>query len=224
MVRIYVTCLEEWRKFYSYGNVRSVRSLPGRTLNGFSIPNTWSPNSLLFRFGILLLFSPLIGSAVERLSVVPDKICVQSADTISSLIRSHRELYSLQRIHAFVPYISLVSSVAYLVIIKTQGSKSIVSFAKVTQGISDLRDMASSSNFAGRAANALQKITDLTMTGADPLSESNDNQTQNAAGASYSLGSALGFSAHRIFDVEGAPSSPLFSSFLSWVMTEVREK
>lgn len=76
-------------------------------------------NHLLYHFGILLLFSPLIGLRIESNPVAPGEMCTEAADSISALVRSYRELYGLQRIHTFIPYISLVSSVTYLTIINT---------------------------------------------------------------------------------------------------------
>jgi hypothetical protein len=108
-------------------------------------------------------------------SVIPDQICSQAAEAINSHIGSYRELYSLRRIHAFIPYISLTASVAHVVITERQGSMTSDIFPKITQGISVLEEMASSNVFAGRAADALRqmasrsvlKATDLASTGGD---------------------------------------------------------
>ncbi|KFY99118.1 hypothetical protein V500_01451, partial [Pseudogymnoascus sp. VKM F-4518 (FW-2643)] len=110
---------------------------------------------LLYHFGLLILFGPLIGVRLFDSSVMPDDICSQAADAINSHIWSYRELYSLRRIHAFIPYISLSASVAHLVTARNQSMTS-DSFSKVTQGISSLEEMMPSNAFAGRAADALR--------------------------------------------------------------------
>ncbi|KFY83175.1 hypothetical protein V498_08250, partial [Pseudogymnoascus sp. VKM F-4517 (FW-2822)] len=112
---------------------------------------------LLYHFGLLILFGPLIGVCLLDSSVMPDDICSQAADAINSHIWSYRELYSLRRIHAFIPYISLSASVAHLVTARNQSMTS-DSFSKVTQGISSLEEMMPSNAFAGRAADALRRL------------------------------------------------------------------
>ena len=133
----------------------------------FKYFNRRSSNSLLYHYGVLLLFSPLIGLRLDS-SIEPSEICTQAADAVSSLVYSYRELYSLHRVHSFIPYISLASSIAHLVLARTRGPMASGNLPKVAQGIADLRDMAPSSAFAGHAADALRKIADRSFRGADP--------------------------------------------------------
>ncbi|KFY91582.1 hypothetical protein V500_04589 [Pseudogymnoascus sp. VKM F-4518 (FW-2643)] len=138
---------------------------------------------LLYHFGIIILFGPLIGVRLMDSSVIPNDICSQAADAINSHIWSYRELYSLRRIHAFIPYISLTASVAHLVIARTQGSMTSDTFSNLTRGISYLHEMTPSNAFAGRAADALQSIASRSVTGADTLSSGGENWSYPAESA-----------------------------------------
>jgi hypothetical protein len=108
-----------------------------------------------------------------------------------------------------------------LAITQTQGSITNASFTKVAQGISNLRNIASSNPFAGRAADALQTLTDRMVTGANPLSSGSKDQAQRDGGAMYLFRNTSIISAHQILAREDTPYSSPFSSFLSWVMAEV---
>lgn len=114
-------------------------------------------------------------------------MCTQAADAISSLIRSYHELYSLRRIHAFIPYISLVSSTAHLAIAATQGNMTSIVLAKVSQGISDLRNMAHSSVFACRAADALRSMVDSWFPGPEQSSRGAEDHLHRGEGTMYSI-------------------------------------
>ncbi|KFY94302.1 hypothetical protein V500_03344 [Pseudogymnoascus sp. VKM F-4518 (FW-2643)] len=130
---------------------------------------------LLYHFGLLILFGPLIGMRLSDSSVIPNQVCSQAAKAINSHIGSYRELYSLRRIHAFIPYISLTASVAHIVITRTQRSMTSDTFPKITQGISILENMASSNAFAGRAADALRKLTSRSVMEATDLSRGGED-------------------------------------------------
>jgi hypothetical protein len=150
-------------------------------------------------------------------------ICREASNAVLALIRSHDELYTLRLVHTFVPYISLVSSVAHLTISQTQGSISNVSLAHIAQGISDLRNMAQSNNFAGHAADALQTITNHLFPAAYHLSTSSKDQPQSAKGATYSYKGTQIIPPHHILEEAAASRSSPFSSYLSSVMAEVRD-
>lgn len=83
--------------------------------------------------------------------------------------------------------------------------------------------MALSNTFAGRAANALQTMIDSAAVGADLLSNNGKDKYKRGEGVVYPFEGTLNLLTHHIFDREDAPSSPRFSTFLSWVMTEVRD-
>lgn len=83
--------------------------------------------------------------------------------------------------------------------------------------------MAPSNTFAGRAADALQTMTDRMVTGADPLSSGTEDQPRRGEVATYSFGNTPSVPAHQILGREGVPYSSPFSSSLSWVMAEVTD-
>jgi hypothetical protein len=180
-------------------------------------------DSLLYHFGVILLFGPLIGQSLPSDAVVPTDMCRQASNAVSALIHSHGELYSLRRVHTFVPYISLVSSVALLTISQTQGSISNASLAHVAQGISDLRSMAQSNDFASHAADALQTITTHMFPVAYPSSNSSEDRPRSSKDATYLYEGTPSIPAHHILEEAAASRSSPFSSYLSSVMAEVRD-
>lgn len=149
-------------------------------------------------------------------SVIPNQVCSQAAEAINSHIGSYRELYSLRRIHAFIPYISLTASVAHVVIARTQGSMTSDTFPKITQGISILEEMASSNAFAGRAADALRKMASRSVMEANDLSSSGGDWP-NSAGSATSFPHSHGILAHHL-SMRGV--SP-FSFYLSQVVATI---
>jgi len=178
---------------------------------------------LLYHLGIILLLGPLIDQTRLSDALVPADICTQASNAISALIRSYGELYTLRRVHTLLPYISLVSSVALLTISQTQDSISSASLAQVAQGISDLRNMAPSSDFAGHAADALQTIIDHTFPGAYPSSKSSEERAQSRKGTTYSYEGTPSIPTHHILEEAAASRSSPFSSYLSSVIAKVRD-
>ena len=165
-------------------------------------------NSLLYHYGFLLLFSPLIGLQLDS-SIEPSVMCKQAADAISSLISSHRKLYGLNRVHSFIPYISLAASIAHHVIARTQGPMASGILPKVAQEITDLRDMTPSSMFAGRAMDALLRNTaDRSLISEKP---------RPSGGVISSLENAPGVSSQQV----PAQEDSTFLSYLSEALAEI---
>lgn len=109
---------------------------------------------MYYHYAILLLFRPFIKLSLIGSGVSPRDVCNQAADAISALTSSYAQLYTLRRTPSFVPHFVLASSITHLV---TLGNAK-TGVEKVTQGITDLREMASCHGFAARACNILRHL------------------------------------------------------------------
>ncbi|ESZ95156.1 hypothetical protein SBOR_4456 [Sclerotinia borealis F-4128] len=109
---------------------------------------------MYYHYAILLLFRPFIKLSIVGSGVSPRDVCNQAADAISTLTSSYAQLYTLRRTPSFVPHFLLVASITHLV---TLGNTKIGT-EKVTQGITDLKDMAKCHGFSSRACNILRHL------------------------------------------------------------------
>lgn len=126
---------------------------------------------MYYHFAILLLFRPLIKLRIIGSKVSPRDVCSQAADAIQGLLKSYSSLYTLRRTPSFVPYFVLTSAIMHLAIgATTVGSdmteadmeKAVKVDPRVadsiTQGISDLTEMAPCHQFAEQALNILRYL------------------------------------------------------------------
>ncbi|KAF4962006.1 hypothetical protein FSARC_9883 [Fusarium sarcochroum] len=126
---------------------------------------------LYYHFAILLLFRPLIKLRILGSKVSPRDVCTQAADAIQGLLRSYSSLYTLRRTPSFVPYFVLTSAIMHLAIGATainsdSTEKDMEKAAKIdprvaesiSQGISDLTEMAPCHQFAEQALNILRYL------------------------------------------------------------------
>ncbi|KAF4987847.1 hypothetical protein FGRMN_10124 [Fusarium graminum] len=126
---------------------------------------------MYYHFAILLLFRPLIKLKIIGSKVSPRDVCSQAADAIQGLLRSYSSLYTLRRTPSFVPYFVLTSAIMHLAIgatsINTNTTEADVEKAvkvdprvaeAITQGISDLTEMAPCHQFAEQALNILRYL------------------------------------------------------------------
>ncbi|KAJ4253285.1 hypothetical protein NW762_010440 [Fusarium torreyae] len=126
---------------------------------------------LYYHFAILLLFRPLIKLRIIGSKVSPRDVCTQAADAIQGLLKSYSSLYTLRRTPSFVPYFVLTSAIMHLAIGATainsdSTEKDMEKAAKIdprvaesiTQGISDLTEMAPCHQFAEQALNILRYL------------------------------------------------------------------
>jgi hypothetical protein len=130
---------------------------------------------MYYHFAILLLFRPLIKLRILGSKISPKDVCSQAADAIQGLLKSYSQLYTLQRTPSFVPYFVLTSSIMHLAIgASEQGAASASSTPQeriekaaqldpkvkesLTQGISDLAEMAPCHHFAEQALNILRYL------------------------------------------------------------------
>ncbi|TAQ84972.1 hypothetical protein B7494_g6707 [Chlorociboria aeruginascens] len=106
---------------------------------------------MYYHFAILLLFRPFIKLELVGSGVSPRDVCKQTADAISTLVKSYSELYSLKRTPSFVPYFVLASGINHLVV---HGNTS--SGPEMLYGaLADLKEMESCHGFATRARHIL---------------------------------------------------------------------
>ncbi|KAF5018321.1 hypothetical protein F66182_9705 [Fusarium sp. NRRL 66182] len=126
---------------------------------------------MYYHFAILLLFRPLIKLRIIGSKVSPRDVCSQAADAIQGLLRSYSSLYTLRRTPSFVPYFVLTSSIMHLAIgattVQSDPTENDIEKAvkvdprvaeSITQGISDLTEMAPCHQFAEQALNILRYL------------------------------------------------------------------
>ncbi|KAF0642682.1 hypothetical protein FPSE5266_05593 [Fusarium pseudograminearum] len=126
---------------------------------------------MYYHFAILLLFRPLIKLRIIGSKVSPRDVCSQAADAIQGLLRSYSSLYTLRRTPSFVPYFVLTSAIMHLAIgaisVNPEATEADVKKAvkvdpraaeAITQGISDLTEMAPCHQFAEQALNILRYL------------------------------------------------------------------
>ncbi|KAM0298048.1 hypothetical protein ACHAPM_008744 [Fusarium culmorum] len=126
---------------------------------------------MYYHFAILLLFRPLIKLRIIGSKVSPRDVCSQAADAIQGLLRSYSSLYTLRRTPSFVPYFVLTSAIMHLAIgaisVNSEATEADMKKAvkvdpraaeAITQGISDLTEMAPCHQFAEQALNILRYL------------------------------------------------------------------
>ena len=106
---------------------------------------------MYYHSATLLLFQPFSKLKILESTFSPLDICAQSAENISSLLQTYRQLYSLRRASSFIPYLVLISSVNNLI----HGSPRIASDCTV-QSFGDLTDMSLHHGFAFRSLDILR--------------------------------------------------------------------
>jgi hypothetical protein len=86
---------------------------------------------------------------------LPYEICVQAANTITSLLGSYRQLYSLRRTPCFAPLLALASNAMHVIRAETAP---LSASPLILQGIADLQEMAFSHQSATRGAEILEAV------------------------------------------------------------------
>lgn len=166
--------------------------------------------SLYYHFAILLLFRPFIRLRFLNSFISPRDVCAQSAESVSSLIRSYGQLYTLRRTPSFVPYIVLTAAVMHLVAAGLDGTAS-QSASPVQQAIDDLRDMSSCHRFAKRAINILRYLAGRWQVGIE-MSDYNEETGEDSDRESLCRMEA---SSMNFFcpNPEGEPGGAIFAPF-----------
>lgn len=111
--------------------------------------------SMYYHYALLLLFRPFINLRILRSGVVPHDVCLQAADNILSLVQSYGRLYAIRNAPAFIPYVTLASTIAHLMAVDTI-IPTATETGQVQQGASDLQGMSSCNPFAKRALYILK--------------------------------------------------------------------
>lgn len=70
--------------------------------------------SMYYQFAILHLFRPFITLSISGSSLSPRDTCFEAANTISALLQSYSQLYTLRRTPSFIPLFILTSSILHL--------------------------------------------------------------------------------------------------------------
>ena len=108
---------------------------------------------MYYHFALLLLFRPFIKLTFIGSAVTPREICTQAAESISSLVRSYHNLYTLACTPSFVPYIVLTASIMHLL-----DGNTVLGPAYFLKGMGDLSDMSDCHGFARRAIEILRYL------------------------------------------------------------------
>ncbi|ATY58887.1 pathway-specific nitrogen regulator [Cordyceps militaris] len=120
-----------------------------------------------YHFSILLLFRPFLRLDIIGSAVVPKKVCLQSANSMSALLRWYAQLYTLKRTPTFLPYFILTSSVTLLSIgiltarPNADGRGTTVDpniIDNVQQGMDGLAEIAPCHQFAEQAVSILSLL------------------------------------------------------------------
>lgn len=114
---------------------------------------------MCYHFALLLFFRPFIRLRFVDSNVVPREVCLEAANAISSLVRAYRQLYTLHRTPALVPYMAFSSSIIHLINAGSESSP-LTSASQVMQDIADLDEMAQSHTCARRARQILVRMAD----------------------------------------------------------------
>lgn len=107
---------------------------------------------MYYHTAILLLFRPFVKLSITGSGVSPRDLCTQAANTISILLKSYSDLYTLERTPSFVPYFVLASTITHVITLGNERAGP----EHLQSAIADLRQMASCHGFANRALNIIR--------------------------------------------------------------------
>jgi len=107
---------------------------------------------MYYHTAILLLFRPFVKLNITGSGVSPRDLCTQAANTISILLKSYSDLYTLERTPSFVPYFVLASTITHVITLGNEEAGP----EHIQAAIADLRQMASCHGFANRALNIIR--------------------------------------------------------------------
>ncbi|KAH8600174.1 fungal-specific transcription factor domain-containing protein [Bisporella sp. PMI_857] len=106
---------------------------------------------IYYNFAILLLFCPFVRLRMLNSEIVPLEVCIQAAQTITSLFASYIELYSLRRTPCFMPILAMASNIMHAVHAEILGTPNL----QFRPSLSILQEMAYSHGFARRGIKYL---------------------------------------------------------------------
>ncbi|KAI1625202.1 fungal-specific transcription factor domain-containing protein [Exophiala viscosa] len=130
----------EYLQFYN--------SLPDALrLGGNSTPPVFFAH-MYFHYAILLLFRPFYNTGVGDTVTVTRVVCNEATDNILSLVRSYKNIYTLRRTPAFLPYVVLTAELGRMADHRTGDHRSEIYH---TASLRYLKELALSHPFAIRA-------------------------------------------------------------------------
>ena len=115
-------------------------------------------SSIYYNFAVLLLFGPFITLRVLDSRLIPLELCVHAARTITSLLHSYGELYSLRRTPCFIPILTVASNIMHAVQAEIQGTPNL----QLNPGISILSEMTFCHKLARRGIKYLNVVEQRT--------------------------------------------------------------
>ncbi|KAH7390115.1 fungal-specific transcription factor domain-containing protein [Cadophora sp. MPI-SDFR-AT-0126] len=107
---------------------------------------------MYYHTAILLLFRPFVKLNITGSGVSPRDLCQQAANTISILLKSYSDLYTLERTPSFVPYFVLAATITHVITLGKQQAGP----EQLQAAITNLRQMESCHGFANRALNIVR--------------------------------------------------------------------
>jgi len=144
---------------------------------------------LFYHSALLLLFQPYISLRLTNSPVLPQEVCYQAADAISSIVKSYSNLYTLRRTPSFVPYFVFVSSVIHLIAVKNEPTN-VEHRQRLVQGTLDLEEMAGWHGFALRALGTIRYLATCWNNSTTPSTKSGqplEDPWESASGSSDSI-------------------------------------
>ncbi|PVH86370.1 hypothetical protein DL98DRAFT_582939 [Cadophora sp. DSE1049] len=144
---------------------------------------------MYYHTAILLLFRPFVKLNITGSGVSPRDLCHQAANTISILLKSYSDLYTLERTPSFVPYFVLASTITHVITLGNQQAGP----EQVQAAVADLRQMESCHGFANRALNIVRFLIahwDVTFT---MLHSDEEDAQQDFAELCQSSSSSMNF-------------------------------
>ncbi|KAJ5034985.1 uncharacterized protein L3040_008251 [Drepanopeziza brunnea f. sp. 'multigermtubi'] len=128
-------------------------NLPCTLRLGYNFTPSVLFSHMYYHSAILFLFRPFIKLSIIGSGVSPRDLCNQAASTLSILLKSYADLYTLRRTPSFVPYFILASGITHIASLSLRASPD---SSTLRQAIVDLREMSHCHGFAIRAVQILR--------------------------------------------------------------------
>lgn len=118
----------------------------GRSIDGYHTLTMLL--SMYFHYAILLLFRPFFNTGVGDTVTVTRVVCAEATDNILTLVRSYKNIYSLRRTPAFLPYLVLTAELGRMADHRTGDHRNEIYH---TKSLHYLKELALAHPFAIRA-------------------------------------------------------------------------
>jgi hypothetical protein len=104
-----------------------------------------------------MLFRPFIKLRFLASAVSPLDVCIQAANSISSLMQTYRQTYSLRQTPIFVPYMLLASAITHLATVRSVPTPLGRSLPPLPE-LANLQLLSTQYPFARRAISIIQSL------------------------------------------------------------------